>query len=119
MFMVSCAFAADHPGRRCCQTRLVEPTSRSINSGDCFLLVTPDRLFLWTGEYCNVIEKAKVCPGVFFSCSSRVVTSDKTTICPVCVRLCVSVDRERDNSKFAVGFSEIFNADAVGWVMGS
>ena len=50
-----------HSGRRCCQTRLVEPTSTSINSGDCFVLVTPGCVYLWTGEYCNVIEKAKVC----------------------------------------------------------
>ena len=88
MFMVSCAFAADHPGRRCCQTRLVEPTSRSINSGDCFLLVTPDRLFLWTGEYCNVIEKAKVCPGVFFLLESSPPTKQQYAQCAsVCVFL--------------------------------
>jgi len=57
MSVVLCLFA----GRRCCQTRLVEPTSRSINSGDCFLLLTPGAVYVWTGDYCNVIEKAKVC----------------------------------------------------------
>ena len=56
-----CSVVRLSAGRRCCQIRLVEPTSMSINSGDCFLLITPDCVYLWTGEYCNVIEKAKVC----------------------------------------------------------
>ena len=42
------------------QCRLVEPSAASINSGDCYVLVTADKLYLWSGEYCNVIEKAKV-----------------------------------------------------------
>ncbi|CAH1789919.1 unnamed protein product, partial [Owenia fusiformis] len=46
-------------GRRHVQTRLVAPTASSINSGDCFILVTSDRVFCWLGEYANVIEKAK------------------------------------------------------------
>ncbi|XP_036372886.1 supervillin a isoform X2 [Megalops cyprinoides] len=46
-------------GRRHVQTRLVEPRSSSLNSGDCFLLVTPHHCFIWTGEFANVIEKAK------------------------------------------------------------
>ncbi|XP_033727896.1 serine/arginine repetitive matrix protein 2-like isoform X2 [Pecten maximus] len=46
-------------GRRRVQTRLVEPVAMSINSGDCYVLVTPDKAFTWMGEYCNVIEKAK------------------------------------------------------------
>uniref|UniRef100_A0A3B3SFS7 Supervillin n=1 Tax=Paramormyrops kingsleyae TaxID=1676925 RepID=A0A3B3SFS7_9TELE len=46
-------------GRRHVQTRLVEPRSSSLNSGDCFLLVTPQNCFLWIGEFANVIEKAK------------------------------------------------------------
>ncbi|KAG7279637.1 hypothetical protein CRUP_019374 [Coryphaenoides rupestris] len=37
----------------------VEPRASSLNSGDCFLLVTPDHCFLWIGEFSNVIEKAK------------------------------------------------------------
>lgn len=40
--------------------RLVEPTARSLNSGDCFLLITPKHCFMWSGEFANVIEKAKV-----------------------------------------------------------
>nr|XP_033787351.1 supervillin isoform X4 [Geotrypetes seraphini] len=46
-------------GRRHVQTRLVEPRASSLNSGDCFLLLTPQHCFLWTGEFANVIEKAK------------------------------------------------------------
>ncbi|XP_048366505.1 supervillin isoform X3 [Sphaerodactylus townsendi] len=46
-------------GRRHVQTRLVEPRASSLNSGDCFLLLTPQCCFLWTGEFANVIEKAK------------------------------------------------------------
>uniref|UniRef100_A0A3Q3DXG3 Supervillin a n=1 Tax=Hippocampus comes TaxID=109280 RepID=A0A3Q3DXG3_HIPCM len=46
-------------GRRHIQTRLVEPRASSLNSGDCFLLVTPHHCFIWTGEFANVIEKNK------------------------------------------------------------
>lgn len=46
-------------GRRHVQTRLVEPRASSLNSGDCFLLLSPHSCFLWVGEFANVIEKAK------------------------------------------------------------
>jgi supervillin len=46
-------------GRRHCQLRLVEPRAASLNGGDCFLLVTRTHVFIWVGEYANVIEKAK------------------------------------------------------------
>jgi len=53
-------------GRRHVQTRLVEPRASSLNSGDCFLLLTPHFCFLWVGEFANVIEKAKVGTSSFF-----------------------------------------------------
>ncbi|XP_052080646.1 uncharacterized protein LOC127718635 [Mytilus californianus] len=46
-------------GRRRTQVRLVEPVASSVNSGDCYVLVTPDKIIQWIGEYANVIEKAK------------------------------------------------------------
>ncbi|KAM9775320.1 supervillin a isoform X1 [Syngnathus typhle] len=46
-------------GRRHIQTRLVEPRASSLNSGDCFLLITPHHCFIWMGEFANVIEKNK------------------------------------------------------------
>ncbi|KAA8587807.1 hypothetical protein FQN60_016669 [Etheostoma spectabile] len=46
-------------GRRHVQTRLVEPRASSLNSGDCFLLVTSEHCIVWIGEFSNVIEKAK------------------------------------------------------------
>ncbi|CAO2594727.1 Svil [Lemmus lemmus] len=46
-------------GRRHVQTRLVEPRASSLNSGDCFLLLSPQYCFLWVGEFSNVIERAK------------------------------------------------------------
>jgi len=49
-----------YPGWRQVQVRLVEPVSHSLNSGDCFLLVTPSNCFLWTGKLSNTIEREKV-----------------------------------------------------------
>ncbi|XP_078807943.1 supervillin isoform X6 [Oryzias latipes] len=46
-------------GRRHVQVRLVEPSVRSLNSGDCFLLVTPQHCILWSGEFANKQERAK------------------------------------------------------------
>ncbi|XP_075875729.1 supervillin-like isoform X2 [Nelusetta ayraudi] len=46
-------------GRRHIQTRLVEPRASSLNSGDCFLLVTAEHCVVWIGEFSNVIERAK------------------------------------------------------------
>ena len=46
-------------GRRACQTRLVNPTYTSINSGDCYVLVTPEEVYNWQGKYSNVIERSR------------------------------------------------------------
>ncbi|KAJ1529946.1 hypothetical protein ONE63_006674 [Megalurothrips usitatus] len=46
-------------GRRHIQTRLVEPSAHSINSGDNFVLVTPSQVYNWVGRYSNVIERAR------------------------------------------------------------
>ncbi|XP_018913821.2 supervillin isoform X1 [Bemisia tabaci] len=46
-------------GRRHVQTRLVEPTYKSINKGDTFVLVTPNEIYLWLGEFSNVIERSR------------------------------------------------------------
>lgn len=40
--------------------RMVEPVASSLNSGDCFLLVTGEHCILWTGEFANKQERAKV-----------------------------------------------------------
>ncbi|XP_034396413.1 supervillin isoform X1 [Cyclopterus lumpus] len=46
-------------GRRHVQVRLVEPSVQSLNSGDCFLLVTAEHCILWSAEFANEQEKAK------------------------------------------------------------
>ncbi|XP_055687037.1 uncharacterized protein LOC129792225 isoform X3 [Lutzomyia longipalpis] len=46
-------------GRTHVQTRLVEPTYSSINTGDCFVLVTTDKLFRFVGGAANVIERTR------------------------------------------------------------
>lgn len=46
-------------GRRFCQSRVVPPVAVSINSGDCYVLVTPSHVFNWQGKFSNVIERAR------------------------------------------------------------
>lgn len=47
-------------GRRHVQCRLVPLQFSSLNDGDCFVLVTSEKLFSFVGRYANVIEM-KVC----------------------------------------------------------
>lgn len=46
-------------GRTHVQVRLVEPVFSSVNRGDCYLLVTKQKLFRFVGEYANVIERTR------------------------------------------------------------
>ncbi|TGZ73432.1 hypothetical protein CRM22_001523 [Opisthorchis felineus] len=46
-------------GRRQVQVRLVYPSANSMNSGDCFILVTSDAVFAWLGAFANVVEVNK------------------------------------------------------------
>ncbi|KAL1518089.1 hypothetical protein ABEB36_001766 [Hypothenemus hampei] len=46
-------------GRRHIQTRLVEPKASSVNEGDCYVLITPKALYLYTGQFSNVIEQSR------------------------------------------------------------
>ncbi|CRL08353.1 CLUMA_CG021256, isoform A [Clunio marinus] len=47
-------------GRRHVQCRLVDAKFSNLNDGDCFVLVTNDKLFSFIGKFANVIE-TKVC----------------------------------------------------------
>ncbi|KAK7901936.1 hypothetical protein WMY93_018705 [Mugilogobius chulae] len=58
-------------GRRHVQVRLVEPSVRSLNSGDCYLLVTPEHCIVWTGEFASEQEKAKANELAFLVQSQR------------------------------------------------
>jgi supervillin len=46
-------------GRRYCSLRLVNPTYASINEGDCYILITPLKVFAWIGRHANSYEKTK------------------------------------------------------------
>ena len=46
-------------GRRFCQSRVVAPVADSVNSGDCYVLVTPTQVFNWQGRFSNVIERSR------------------------------------------------------------
>lgn len=44
-------------GRRHVEMRIVQPCPQSINSGDCFLLITKNKIYHWIGELANVMER--------------------------------------------------------------
>lgn len=54
-FFSTCTLGARH-----IQTRLVEPSAKSLNSGDVFILVTPKEMHLWNGRDASIMKKAKV-----------------------------------------------------------
>ena len=65
--------------------RLVEPNHKSMNSGDCYILVTPDKIIVWVGEFSNVIEKAKV------RGHNRVLCEyNSDTLSGICLCVCLS-----------------------------
>lgn len=46
-------------GRTHVQMRLVEPVHTSINQGDCFILIAPNKLYRYVGFYSNFIEQSR------------------------------------------------------------
>lgn len=46
-------------GRTHVQLRLVEPTFTSINQGDCFILIAPNKIYRYIGFYSNLIEQSR------------------------------------------------------------
>ncbi|KAM7387286.1 hypothetical protein PAMA_009758 [Pampus argenteus] len=58
-------------GRRHVQVRLVEPSVRSLNSGDSFLLVTPEHCIVWSGEFTSEQEESKALELASFIQSQR------------------------------------------------
>lgn len=52
-----CLFS--HIGRRHVQVRLVCPSYKSLNSGDCFILINSSYVFAWFGYLANIIESNK------------------------------------------------------------
>jgi supervillin len=46
-------------GRRFCSLHLVNPSYESLNEGDCYLLLTPLKVFAWFGRHANPLEKSK------------------------------------------------------------
>lgn len=60
LFLVNIFFSTCTLGARHIQTRLVEPSAKSLNSGDVFILVTPKEMHLWNGRDASIMKKAKV-----------------------------------------------------------
>lgn len=46
-------------GRRHVQTRLVNPVADSINQGDSYILVSPNAVYNYLGEFSNIIEQSR------------------------------------------------------------
>lgn len=46
-------------GRTHIQMRLVEPVYTSVNQGDCFILIAPNKLYRYIGFYSNFIEQSR------------------------------------------------------------
>lgn len=98
-------FKTDQPmlihikGRRTCQCRLISPKFSNLNDGDCFVLVTSDKLFSFIGRFANVIE-TKVCKDL---CTS--ILRDKDLGCSATMLMTVT-DLESFNGKL---FCKILN----------
>lgn len=68
-------------GRRHVQCRLVAPKFSSLNDGDCFVLITNDKVFSFIGKYANVIE-VKACKD-FCSSILREKGYNASTLVPI------------------------------------
>ena len=53
-------FHVFHVGFEHVQGRLVEPRASSLNSGDCFVLVTSRHCYLWLGRKASRLERTTV-----------------------------------------------------------
>lgn len=90
-------------GRRHVQCRLVPLKFSSLNDGDCFVLITNDKLFSFVGRYANVIEM-KVCKDM---CTS--ILRDKDLGCNAAMVL--SITRDSLNGHNGKMFSKILDRD--------
>lgn len=78
--------------------RLVEPTANSLNSGDCFLLITPKHCFMWSGEFANVIEKAKAMTLIIEYLDGTLYGIKAVVYC--CCSRCFCVDQASEMASF-------------------
>ncbi len=85
---------------------MIEPIIDSINNSDCFILIAPNRLFLWIGEYANIIEKSKATEIYDWIRLKRDLGIKAQTICSVINSKC---SFEQDENSFTATENEFFN----------
>ncbi|XP_061701949.1 supervillin isoform X1 [Syngnathoides biaculeatus] len=67
-------------GRQRVQVRLARPSASSLNSGDCYLLVTAEDCILWSGQSANDKERAKASELASFIQSSKELGCNATCV---------------------------------------